>query len=105
MKRSVWTYALCPGLQGPPTDPGVPIDGDMALNRFIVFRDNIVDSNGGLVVRGTSANVLVEGTQIFASDVGVHVNMTTVKGGIVLVNNTEPSGVPPNYNPYYVPPQ
>jgi hypothetical protein len=53
-------------------------------------------------VRGTSANVLVEGSVIAASDVGVHVNLTTTKGGIVVVNNTEPAGVPNNYNPYYV---
>jgi hypothetical protein len=90
--------------QGAPIDPGPPIDANIAMNRFIVFRDNVVKSNGGMVVRGTSANVLVEGSMIQQSDVGIHVNMTTTKGGIVLVNNTEPKNVPPNYNPYYVPP-
>ena len=59
-----------------------------------------VRSNGGVVVRGTSANVLVEGSVIEQSAVGVHVNESTTKGGIVLVNNTEPAGVPANFNPY-----
>ena len=34
------------------------------------------------------------------SHVGIYVNESTTKGGIVLVNNQEPDGVPPNYNPY-----
>ena len=51
-------------------------------------------------MRGTSANVLVEGSVIRQSDVGVHVNKTTTQGGIVLRRNVEPAGVPPNYNPY-----
>ena len=71
-----------------------------AFNRLIVFRGNVVDSNGGIVVRGTSANVLVEANVIANSDVGVHVNYTTTKGGIVVRNNVEPEGVPANYNPY-----
>ena len=61
---------------------------------------NVVDSNGGIVVLGTSANVLVEANVIANSDVGVHVNHTTTKGGIVVRNNVEPEGVPANYNPY-----
>ena len=51
-------------------------------------------------IRGTSANVLVEANVIANSDVGVHVNYTTTKGGIVVRNNVEPEGVPANYNPY-----
>jgi hypothetical protein len=75
------------------------------MNRFIVFRGNRVESNGGIVVRGTSANVLVENSVIEMSDVGVYVNETTTKGGIVLVNNKQPEGVPENYDPYYYAPQ
>ena len=96
------------------------------------------------MIRGTSANVLVEGNKIMDSDVGIHVNCkrrkersdeliryinntaskwyliyafanlswlrssayppliadTTTKGGIVVVGNEEPEGVPENYNPY-----
>jgi hypothetical protein len=59
-----------------------------------------VRSNGGIVVRGTSANVLVEGSVIENSDVGIHVNYSTTQGGVVLRGNTEPPGVPANYNPY-----
>ena len=59
-----------------------------------------VKSNGGIVVRGTSANVLVEGSRIAQSDVGIYVNYTTTRGGVVLRNNVEPDGVPPNFNPY-----
>jgi hypothetical protein len=59
-----------------------------------------VSSNGGIVVRGTSANVLVENSRILLSDVGVYVNRTTTKGGIVLVNNMQPADVPQNFNPY-----
>ena len=45
-------------------------------------------------------NVLVEANLIANSDVGVHVNYTTTKGGIVVRNNVEPEGVPTNYSPY-----
>ena len=51
-------------------------------------------------MRGTSANVLVEDSTIALSDVGIHVNYSTTQGGVVLRNNKEPAGVPPNYNPY-----
>mmetsp|Transcript_25751 Transcript_25751/g.68847 ORF Transcript_25751/g.68847 Transcript_25751/m.68847 type:complete len:198 (+) Transcript_25751:713-1306(+) len=71
-----------------------------AFNRLIVIKGNIIESNGGIIVRGTSANVLVEGNVIRQSDVGIHVNYTTTKGGVVLVNNEEPAGIPPNFNPY-----
>ena len=50
--------------------------------------------------RGTTANVLVEGNEIAASDVAVHVNYTTTQGGVALRNNTAPRGVPENFNPY-----
>eukprot|EP00941_MAST-03F_sp_MAST-3F-sp1_P003605 g3605.t1 len=84
--------------QGLPTDPGnghnpppgSPDRFDGALNRFIVFRGNHIKNNGGIVVRGTSANVLVQNNTIEASDVGIHVNTTTTKGGIVLVQNSLP---------------
>jgi len=51
-------------------------------------------------VRGSSANVLVEGNTVRDSDVAVHVNYTTTQGGIIVSRNTVPSGVPDNYNPY-----
>ena len=53
-------------------------------------------------MRGTSSNVLVEDSVIQLSDVGICVNETTTKGGVVLVNNTEPKGVKPNYDPYLI---
>jgi hypothetical protein len=71
-----------------------------AFNRFIVFRGNEVKSNGGIDVKGTSANVLVEGSRIEQSDVGIHWNTTTTEGGIVLVDNEEPAGVSKNFNPF-----
>ena len=46
-----WFFGSLTNDQGPPTDPGVEIDAFLALNRFIVFRNNAVDSNGGVVVR------------------------------------------------------
>ena len=95
-----WFFASLTNEQGPPIDPGPSYGFEGAFNRFITFRGNRVDSNGGIVVRGTSANVLVEGSVIRQSDVGVHVNLTTTQGGIVLLHNVEPAGVPPNYNPY-----
>jgi hypothetical protein len=73
-----------------------------ALNRFIVFRGNRVLSNGGIVVRGTSANVLVEGSVVELSDVGMHTNDTTTMGGIVMEGNVQPQNVPSNYNPYQI---
>jgi hypothetical protein len=64
------------------------------------MRGNIVRSNGGIVVRGTSANVLLDSNVVERSDVGIHVNLSTTQGGVVLINNTEPPHVPANYNPY-----
>ena len=111
----------------------MPIDPDDdgfhgGFNRFIVFRgvspaaglcstnfvwsqkrtlgvQNRVQNNGGIVVRGTSANTLVTGSEIKDSYVGIHVNRTTTTmfgaegGGVVVVNNSEPQGVKPNFNP------
>ena len=87
--------------QGIPVEPSAhAANFTDAFNRLIVIKGNTIESNGGIVVRGTSANVLVEGNTILQSDVGIHVNTTTTKGGIVLRNNEEPAGVPPNFNPY-----
>ena len=97
-----WFFGSLTNDQGEPVDPSPPVDADLALNRFIVLRGNKVHSNGGIVVRGTSANVLVEGSMIEHSHVGIYVNKSTTKGGIVLVNNKEPKGVPEKYNPYVV---
>ena len=99
-----WFFGSLTNDQGEPVDPTPARDADLALNRFIVFRNTMVRSNGGVVVRGTSANVLVEGSVIENSHVGIHVNTTTTKGGIVLLNNTEPPGVKKNFNPYTAPP-
>ena len=71
--------------QGMPIDPpgsfgGHPYPGESlhgGFNRFITFRNNVVRSNGGVVIRGTSANTLVTGSNISNSHVGVHVNYTT----------------------------
>ena len=95
---------------GPPGSFGGHPYPAMALkagfNRFITFRGNKVHSNGGIVIRGTSANTLVTGSVIENSHVGIHVNDTTTTmfgdegGGVVVVDNKEPANVPSNYNPY-----
>jgi len=96
-----WFFGSLTNDQGMGIDPSKPTNPFTgAFNRFVVFRGNAVKSNGGVVVRGTSANVLVADSVIHLSDVGVHVNYTTTQGGIVLVNNIEPPNVPNNYNPY-----
>lgn len=95
-----WFFASLTNEQGPPIDPSPKGDFDGAFNRFITFRGNKVHSNGGIVVRGTSANVLVERNVIKDSAVGIHVNYSTTQGGIVIRNNVEPPGVPDNFNPY-----
>ena len=102
-----WSFGSLTNEQGFPVDwaPNGSCTTDPcffgAMNRFIVFRGNRVRSNGGVVVRGTSANVLVELNTIELSDVGVYVNHTTTKGGVVVRNNTEPPAVAgKNYNPY-----
>ena len=88
-------------------DQGMPVEHSAkranftgAFNRLIVIAGNVIENNGGIVVRGTSANVLVERNVIRQSDVGIHVNLTTTKGGVVVRANVEPDGVPPNFNPY-----
>ena len=99
-----WSFGSLTNDQGPPWEPPSIYDKDKkfkgALNRFVVLRNNVVKSNGGLVIRGTSANVVAEGNEIQLSDVGVYYNATTTQGGIVLVRNIEPNDVPNNYNPY-----
>lgn len=64
-----------PGSSGGHPHPGESLHG--GFNRFITFRNNVVRSNGGVVIRGTSANTLVTGSNISNSHVGVHVNYTT----------------------------
>tara|TARA_B110000208_G_C11750598_1_gene423310 strand:- start:186 stop:797 length:612 start_codon:yes stop_codon:yes gene_type:complete len=95
-----WFFGSLTNEQGMPIDPSAADGFTGGFNRFIVMRGNVVRSNGGIVVRGTSANVLLESNVIERSDVGIHVNYSTTHGGVVLVNNTEPNNVPHNYNPY-----
>merc|ERR1712216_214750 len=89
-----WSFGSLTNDQGLPVEAGPAGAFQDAFNRLIVLRGNSVDSNGGIVVRGTSANVLVESNTILESDVGIHVNYTTTKGGIVVRNNSEPEGIP-----------
>ena len=76
------------------------------MNRFIVFRGNRVRSNGGVVVRGTSANVLVEANTIELSDLRCRCvckpHYHTGRCAVCVVNNsTEPPTMAgKNYNPY-----
>ena len=80
-----WFYASLTNEQGMPIDPpgsfaGHPYPAESlhgGFNRFITFRNNVVRSNGGVVIRGTSANTLITGSNISNSHVGVHVNYTT----------------------------
>ena len=95
-----WFFGSLTNDQGLPVEASPVANFTDAFNRLIVFRGNRVNNNGGIVVRGTSANVLVENNVVSLSDVGVHVNYTTTKGGIVVENNTEPPGIPNNFNPY-----
>merc|ERR1712048_792340 len=50
-------------------DLDLPFQG--AINQFIVWRRNQIFNNGGLVVRGNTADVLVEATEVQNSSVGV----------------------------------
>ena len=72
--------------EGSTWSPNAP--GGAACNRFLVFRGNRVRSNGGVLVAGTTENVLVEGTRVANSDVGIFVNVSTK--GVVLVANDVP---------------
>jgi len=95
-----WFFGSLTNDQGLPVEARPTANFTNAFNRLIVFRQNRVLSNGGIVVRGTSANVLVEANTVRLSDVGIHVNYSTTQGGIIVVNNTEPEGIPENFNPY-----
>jgi len=100
-----WFFGSLTNDQGPPVEArwedSLAYPFQDAFNRLIVFKNNVVDSNGGIEIRGTSANILVENNKIYASDVGIHVNYTTTKGGIVVKNNIEPDSCSgKNYNPY-----
>ena len=61
-----WFFGSLTNDQGGPEDPGRVFGADLALNRFIVFRGNVVRSHGGIVVRGSSANVLLERNKVCA---------------------------------------
>ncbi len=65
-----------------------------------MIRDNVIQNNGGILVGGTSANVIVQGNTIQNSDVGIFVTYTSTQGGIMLLDNVEPPGILPNFNPY-----
>ena len=97
-----WFFGSLTNDQGMGSGDTANISFKGGFNRFIVMRGNIVRNNGGIIVRGTSANVLLDSNLVELSDVGIHVNLTTTEGGVVLVNNTEPPNVPANYNPYQV---
>ena len=57
-----------------------------ALNRFLVFTNNSIDSNGGILLGGTSASMLVDRNTVRESDFGILVN-ASVHEGIVLGKN------------------
>ena len=57
------------------------------INHFVAIRRNKIESNGGVVVRGHSLNVLVEGNVIHQSAVSVHVNGTHTSH-VVVTGNT-----------------
>ena len=96
----------CPRICNLWQDPSKASPFKGGFNRFITFRGNKIASNGGIVIRGTSANTLVTGSAIQDSYVGIHVNYTTTNmfgkegGGIVVINNSVHTNVPANYNPY-----
>merc|ERR1712087_668195 len=46
------------------------------LNHLVVIKRNQIHNNGGIVVRGHTANVVVERNSITNSSVSVHVNST-----------------------------
>lgn len=113
----VWNYADTDYDKGHPAHNTVPYKGtriepwwfaslcfgpaNVSLSRFIVFRGNRIENNGGINIQGLSANLLLEGNMVLNSDVGIHVNHSTVMGGIVVRGNIEPPEIAgKNFDPY-----
>lgn len=49
----------------------------LSMNSFTAFRDNLIESNGGILVNGDSAGILVEGNTIRESDLQICVANST----------------------------
>lgn len=47
------------------------------MNSFTVYRGNLIESNGGILVTDDSANILVEGNTIRNSDLQICVRNST----------------------------
>merc|ERR1712194_818466 len=69
-------------------DTQAPYQGP--TNHLVVIRKNKIMNNGGIVVRGHTSNVLVEGNEIYNSSVGVHVNKTHASH-VLVKNNVVPA--------------
>eukprot|EP00037_Helgoeca_nana_P001409 m.26704 g.26704 ORF g.26704 m.26704 type:complete len:622 (+) comp11832_c0_seq2:743-2608(+) len=59
---------------------------DLSMNAFTVFRQNIIRSNGGILVDNDAENVLVEGNIILQSDLQICV--TNLTRSVVLIGNS-----------------
>ena len=73
---------------GPQHSHPAPFQG--AINHLVVLRRNVLESNGGIAVRGHTTDVLVVDNVIKNSDVGVHVN-TTHASHVLVTGNTVPT--------------
>ena len=49
----------------------------LSMNTFTVFRDNLIESNGGILITDDSTNILVEGNTIRLSELAICVRNST----------------------------
>jgi parallel beta-helix repeat protein len=49
----------------------------LSMNSFTVYRENLIESNGGILITGDSADILVEGNTIRNSDLQICVRNST----------------------------
>ena len=59
-----------------PCSPSAPAPWQGPINQLVAIQRNRVMNNGGIAVRGHTANVLVEANQVLNSSVSVAVNHT-----------------------------
>lgn len=54
--------------------------GNLTLNRGVIFRGNVCANNAGIEIGGNTADVVVENCVVRQNDVGIVVDNTTTSG-------------------------
>ena len=70
-----------------PCPPSLPQKFQRSINHLITIRDNVIENNGGISVRGHTQAVVVDGNRVSHSHVGIDVNFTHASSVLVTKRN------------------